>query len=104
MWCNCVSCCERGNIVCCYSCNEATGRTIGYPTTRKLEGATMEEEQGERRRMVDDDIAVVFPKTWKLKTRQRCQRMGTCVVKKVGVLKWNKTALQQLEKNNNFKN
>jgi hypothetical protein len=65
----------------------------------------MEEEQGERRRMVDDDIAVVFPKTWKLETRQRCQRMGTCVVKKVGVLKWNKTALHVVHtaigKNNN---
>ena len=84
MWCNCVSCVNE-ETVCCYSCNEATGRTIGYPTTRKLEGATMEEEQGERRRIVDDDIVVVFPKTWKLETRQRCQRMGTCVVKKVGV-------------------
>ena len=58
----------------------------------------MEEEQGERRRIVDDDIVVVFPKTWKLETRQRCQRMGTCVVKKVGVLKWNKTTCTSMEK------
>ena len=52
----------------------------------------MEEEQGERRRIVDDDIAVVFPKTWKLETRSGTMpKNGDVCCEKGEVLKWNKT-------------
>ena len=45
----------------------------------------MEEEQGERRKIVDDDIVVVFSKNLETGDTTTMPKNGDVVVKKVGV-------------------
>ena len=65
----------------------------------------MEEEQGERRRMVDDDIAVVFPKTWKLETRSGTMpKNGDVCCEKGGGVEMEQNCTTAKLENNNYKN